>query len=542
MNPFFTMRICALMTFVATLTNAQLNLPSGIHGNFQTDAQYYYVDTAIGAPVVAEKLLNNGFANINYINGNFSCGLRYESYLNVLQGFNPRFKGNGIMYRYANYTTDDLEVTLGSFYEQFGNGLVLRAYEERGLGYDNALDGLRLKYKIATGVTAKAFIGKQRAYFDYGPGIVRGADGEVDFNEIFPKLNDKQLQFTIGGSFVSKFQKDADPVYKLPENVGTYAGRVNFGFKDFTFNAEYAHKINDPSVVNNFIYKQGDALYTVLGYSTKGLGVNLSLKRVDNMDYRSDRSETIQTLLINFLPTISRQYTYRLVTLYPYATQTMGEMGGMLELFYTFKPKSLFGGKYGTYLAVNSSYVNNIEQSPDTNGFGYNSDFLGIGKQHFYSDVNVELTKKLSPRIKMTLNYVYIEYNKDVLEGKNIYGIIYSHSGVVDLTYKINNKQSIRTELQHLYTKQDFGSWGMALLEYSYAPQWIVSAFTEYNYGNYDKSKRFFYPNILLTYVKNTNRIAIGYGKQRAGLLCVGGVCRQVPASNGFSLSVSTTF
>lgn len=542
MNTFFAMRICALMLLVAAVANAQLNLPSGIHGNFQTDAQYYYVDTTIGAPVVAEKLLNNGFANINYTNGNFSCGLRYESYLNVLQGFNPRFKGNGIMYRYANYANDDLDVTIGSFYEQFGNGLVLRAYEERGLGYDNALDGLRVKYKIATGVTTKAFIGRQRAYFDYGPGIVRGADGEINFNEIFPKMNDKNIQFTLGGSFVSKFQKDADPVYKLPENVGSYAGRFNFGYKNLTWIAEYAHKINDPSVVNNFIYKEGDALYTTLGYSTKGLGVNLSLKRVDNMDYRSDRSETIQTLLINFLPTISRQYTYRLVTLYPYATQTMGEMGGMLELFYTFKPKSTFGGKYGTYLAINSSFVNNIEQSPDTNGFGYSSSFFGIGKQHYYSDVNVELTKKISQKVKMTLNYVYIEYNKDVLEGKNTYGIIYSHSGIVDLTYKINNKHSIRTELQHLYTKQDFGSWAMALVEYSHVPQWIVSAFAEYNYGNYDESKRFFYPNILLTYVKNTNRIAVGYGKQRAGLLCVGGVCRQVPASNGFSLSVSTTF
>ena len=41
---------------------------------------------------------------------------------------------------------DNLTVTAGNFYEQFGSGLILRSFEERTLGIDNALDGLRLKY------------------------------------------------------------------------------------------------------------------------------------------------------------------------------------------------------------------------------------------------------------------------------------------------------------------------------------------------------------------------------------------------------------
>ena len=31
-------------------------------------------------------------------------------------------------------------------------------------------------------------------------------------------------------------------------------------------------------------------------------------------------------------------------------------------------------------------------------------------------------------------------------------------------------------------------------------------------------------------------------GKQREGLLCIGGVCRQVPASNGMTFSLTTSF
>jgi hypothetical protein len=36
--------------------------------------------------------------------------------------------------------------------------------------------------------------------------------------------------------------------------------------------------------------------------------------------------------------------------------------------------------------------------------------------------------------------------------------------------------------------------------------------------------------------------MAIGYGKKRAGIFCVGGVCKEVPSSNGFSLTISSSF
>jgi hypothetical protein len=85
-------------------------------------------------------------------------------------------------------------VTVGNFYEQFGSGVILRAYEERGLGYDNAIDGLRVIYKGITGVTLKALAGKQRFYMEVGPGIVRGADGEIAFSEAFKSLADAKTK------------------------------------------------------------------------------------------------------------------------------------------------------------------------------------------------------------------------------------------------------------------------------------------------------------------------------------------------------------
>ena len=141
------------------LNNNLNNLNLGeVHGNFQANAQYYVPDSSIGAYKVPEKMLMNGFANIIFTKGKFTAGVRYESYLNALQGYPAGYFGNSIPYRFITYRSDELEVTAGSFYEQFGSGLTLRTYEERNLGLDNALDGIRLKYQPVKGIYLKVFL------------------------------------------------------------------------------------------------------------------------------------------------------------------------------------------------------------------------------------------------------------------------------------------------------------------------------------------------------------------------------------------------
>jgi hypothetical protein len=34
----------------------------------------------------------------------------------------------------------------------------------------------------------------------------------------------------------------------------------------------------------------------------------------------------------------------------------------------------------------------------------------------------------------------------------------------------------------------------------------------------------------------------LGYGKRREGVFCIGGVCRAVPATNGFEISITSSF
>jgi hypothetical protein len=536
-----------------------------IHGNVQTDVQFYNPDSLIGATAVPEKMLMNGFANINFTKGDFSAGIRYESYLNALQGFPAGYRGTGIGYRFASYKLDKIEVTAGNFYEQFGSGMVLRAYEERGLGYDNALDGFRIKYNPYRGVYLKGIYGKQRLFFEKGPGIVRGIDGEVVINELSDSLDKMKTRIILGGSFVSKYQEDDNQALELPQNVGSYAGRINIYRGPIAFNGEYVEKINDPSADNNFIYKKGQALLLNAAYSVKGFGASFSAKSIDNMSYRSDRNQGQTNVFINYLPTTSKQHTYNLpATLYPYAVQPNGEVAYQGDVSYKVKKKkkrnpdgsldkkSFNWKKYNTYISVNYSTAHALDSSRVENDSltrqGYTTNFFAPGKRVYFSDFNIEIKRKLSPKARFIYTYYNMRYDKDVIEGKTGTGVVNAQIHVLDFTYKLNSKNTVRMEAQHLGVNKkdgfykDQGNWATGLIEYTISPGWFFALLDQYNYGNDEEVKKIHYLYGSVGYIHKTNRFTLSYGRQRAGIFCVGGVCRVVPASNGISFSLTSTF
>ena len=79
-------------------------------------------------------------------------------------------------------------------------------------------------------------------------------------------------------------------------------------------------------------------------------------------------------------------------------------------------------------------------------------------------------------------------------------------------------------------------------MEYSIAPHWFISVADQWNYGNADKIHRTHYYNIAAAFVIKTTRISLNFGKTKEGILCIGGVCRSVPASYGLGLTVTTSF
>ena len=91
---------------IAQNKQSQENNLGEIHGNVQVDFQIYNNDSAIGAPKVPEKFRLNGFTNLIYTKGKFTAGIRYENYQNALLGFDQRYNGSGIPFKFANYANN----------------------------------------------------------------------------------------------------------------------------------------------------------------------------------------------------------------------------------------------------------------------------------------------------------------------------------------------------------------------------------------------------------------------------------------------------
>ncbi|MCC5918376.1 MAG: hypothetical protein JJU02_13735 [Cryomorphaceae bacterium] len=548
-----------------------------IHGNFQSDFQYYFRDVAIdptGEFFPEERFLAAGFTNLIYTQGNFQAGIRYENYQNNLLGLPEGFRGQGIPYRFARFSKDGLDVTVGNFYEQFGSGMIFRSFEERGLGLDNAMDGVRLRYSPFKGLYLKGMVGRQRLYFETTEGIVRGGDAELNFNETFKKMQNSKWLVTTGASFVSKFEPANDPFLELPQNVGAYGGRLLLQNGGFALSSEYTYKINDPSADNNYIFKNGEGFLTTVTYSRPRLGVMLAFKRLDDMSFRSQRDAGLIDAQINFLPPTTKLHTYTLPALYPYAVQPTGEISRQAEITYTFKRKSFLGGKYGTTVAVNFSDAYSLDkdlepereivsaQNPDevigtTVGGtrGYTADFFQPGPIKFFQDFNVEIRKTINRKWKTTLSYFNFHYNQEVLErgvsdrqillregGANSQELIYIQAFVAEVLYKIKPRHSLRTEIQGMFTEQDRGDWAMLLFEYSVSPGWFFAVQNSFNYGNPDPDARLHYTLGSVGYTLKTTRFQLTYGRQMEGIFCVGGICRVVPPSNGVTLTVTSNF
>ena len=548
--------------FSASLLSGQTQDPGRISGNVQMLWQSYAEDTLIGAVVPPAKTGYNAYGNVIYTRGGFSAGMRYESYMNAVLGFPGRFKGTGIGYRYARYADDErgVDITIGNFYEQFGSGMVLRSYEERALGIDNALDGMRLILRPKPGIELKALYGKQRLDFDSrlinGPGIIRALDATIELNDLREAWYDKETRWRLGGSFVSKFQpgttisKDT-LVLTLPQNVGTWSYRLDVQRGKWAGGLEYNRKINDPSADNGYVYRNGEALLASLSYTKRGLGINMSAKTVDNMSFRSDRDVLLFDLPINYIPAITKQHTYNLAaTLYPYATVISGESSASAEVFYMIPKDTWAGGKYGTRISFNVAAANSLDTTryapSDGSDFlvrGYERNSWGFGDEKFVRDVNVAIERKISKKLKMKYAYFYFEFNTLVTPVTTDFkGLVYADIHVLETQIQTAKRQSLRTEIQALFTEQDKGDWGTVLLEYTWSPNWFVSVLDQYNFGNPDPAARVHYLYGAAGWINGPHRLSIGYGKRREGIFCIGGVCRAVPASNGFEVNFTTSF
>ncbi|NNL16259.1 MAG: hypothetical protein HKO81_06420 [Flavobacteriaceae bacterium] len=542
-------------------------------GSLESNAQWYINDKTLGEFTEDEHVRANSYLRLDYnFLNNFTVGLQVESYEPIhLINFYSGYDQTNLATYYANFKNETLDITAGYFYEQFGSGLLLRAYEERQLGINNAIRGGRIKYSPASFIDFTALYGQNRIAFEVSDGKIFGFDTNIDLSDAF-KVNGIN-SFNIGLSYVGKqedlvAQVDTFDTNGFPEMINSFTARLDIDLGKFYLNTEYSIKGEDvaytppslglPEIIEGN-YFRGNALLMTAGYTKKGIGISGTFRRMENMAFFSEREFAIpggnQFIMssINFWPALTKQQDYSLANIYIYQPQPFlflqdfagqaGEIGGQFDLFYNFKKGSAFGGKYGTKFSANFSYWSLIDAEFDQTESTYSANFLKFGKK-LNRDFNFEIRKKLSQSWRGILTYINTIVDKGVSLGGplGVQGNINSDIVIADVTHKIGSGKSIRLEGQHLWTKDDMKNWVGGTLEYNASSNMSFYVTDIYNYGNDVKDDQLHYYNLGGSYTKGATRLALNFGRQRGGLICVGGVCRFVPENTGFTLNLSTAF
>ncbi len=541
-------RFTYFFIFLFFILNSFTQSNNFFYGSFESNGVYYQENEN---PDYDKKLASNNYLNLKYnLNNKWIFELQTESYLPIaLQNYSDLLEDTFISTLSINFNPNDFNYTIGTIYEQFGSGMILRTWEDRQLGINNSLFGFRGSYK-KEGVRFLILGGYQKKSNTISDGKVFGFDSEFTIYKNGGSLSILQA----GLSYLGRYE--SNQTYTGDNLTNMYSARIDYNSESLYINYEHVLKSKDgivmDQIVSNSFIKGGNAQMLNLGFIKSGIGLDFTFRRLENMAFYSDRikfGNPYYENTLNYLPALTKQHDYLLTNINVYQSQPnvsfqdpslmkSGEIGFQLDAYYSVKKGSLFGGKYGAKINLNISKWNNLKGEYDYENENYDLNFLGFGEKYF-SEQSLEIRKKWSKKFSNIILFVNRYYNKKFAEDS--FGDIDSKILVFDNTIKLKGEKSMRFEIQHLFTEDDKRNWFGYGVEYNF--NYNVSAYFNniVNYEN-DVAGKPDYPNFGVSISKNANKFLLSYGKQRGGLICYGGVCRYVPEFKGLSFSMNTYF
>lgn len=537
--------------------------PSGGHisGSLQANGNFFIKDARIGAantPQYEHQLAGaDAWLNLNYSNWGFDFGLRFDLFNNSnLPNPVDSYTDEGIGRWFISKKIEKLDLTAGYIYDQIGSGIIFRAYEERPLFIDNALLGIRLGYELTPDWKVKVFTGRQKNRFETYHSVVRGAslEGFISGGDT------SNWSLAPGIGIVSRTHSD-EAVTQLLSTIATYTPQDTVSVKynayafsvfntltagNFSWYIEGAYKTPevffDPFVeklnrngeitLGKFVNEPGTVLYTSMSYAGGGFGVVLEGKRTENFTFRTDPFVSLNRGMINFLPPVTRQNTYRLTTRYNAATQELGELALQADIRYAPNRKWTFN--------VNFSNITTLED------------------ELLYREIYTEAQYKSKNKWSVTGGLQMQRYNQDIYEDKPGAPLVETLTPYVDFLYKFDRKKALRLEAQYMAvgddlkakSKQDYGDWLFGLAEFTIAPHWSFTVSDMFNISPGKNSPvddsgakaSIHYPRVDVYYTHKSNRFSLSYVKQVEGVVCSGGICRLEPAFSGVKMTVNSSF
>ena len=291
MKRFLVTSLLVLFAIAPAVAQKKLGANGQVSGSFESTSIYYLNDKKLGnAP--EDQFGSNNYMKVDYANGHFSAGLQANAFLPVSQGYDDYVGGKQfyLASKYAQWVDKRFEVLVGDIFDQYGNGLIYRSFEDRQLGFNNSIEGVRALYNFGKYVTLKGMYGRPRLYTEYANSWLRGADLVVSLANICDIQDNVTL--SLEGSYVNRFQKltlgsETDQMIfesagMNNPNLNMYSGRLNFGWKGVTLRGEYVHKGKDlASGAAEAL--SGSAILAEAGYSKGTFSVIATYRQLDHM-------------------------------------------------------------------------------------------------------------------------------------------------------------------------------------------------------------------------------------------------------------------
>jgi hypothetical protein len=523
-------------------------------GNFQSNFSVFVLDSSIGAyesPQYTSQISSaEAWLFTNYQLKGFNVSARYDLFNNS-NLLNPTgtFSGHGLGFWQIKKSIDKLTITAGSFYDQFGSGIVFRAYENRLIGIDYAVEGVHAKYQINNDFFVKAFTGNQKGSGAQGNRF--GTTGEivkgVNSERIYRLKNEKGILMLGASAFNRTLTQSSmndliteitgyDSVsHRFAPKYNSYAvnGYFNLTLKDVSLSFEHNRKAKEAVRVpeGRLQLLPGTINYATLSYSKKklgkkkksGFGFNAQYRRIENFQLRTNPNDLLLDGLLTYQPSLTRQASYRLLARYNAPAQDYGEEGFQASLVWTIKK--------GKTLYLNYSNVKKL------NG------------EQLYREYFFNYEHKFSKVFKGKIGLQSIFYNQQIYESRDTsYKDVETITPFFELTYKLSRRNSLRMETQYLITEQDLGSFVNAILELNMSPRYSFSISDMVNVSPVRQKDAkvtddvVHYWSVFGKYNIHTTSFTLAYVRQVAGVNCTGGICRIEPAFSGVRFTLTTNF
>lgn len=432
-------------------------------------------------------------------------------------------ESNSILYRDGSAGSNNY-LKLDYTYGGFSAGLQAEYYPEPLLGYYSELKGFGLPEKYISWTGSQLSVTAGDFYEQFGTGLILRSweDRALGWNN------------SIGGGRITFRTKDdifsAKVLAGMPREYLRYSSNLVAGAQgtltlgDFFLEASAVNRYREVSswscsvlsgytlgpvsLQGEYVLKDGGNAQTVqVDYSDGKLSGSLTMRRLENM---------LDPFGMNYIPALNQQQSYLLASLNPYTPFAAREAGGVADIFYR-------KGKWKFH--ANGSLF-------------YSMPFALTGHDRprmAYRDINVDVERRWNARFK-TVVFVSIQENspthgqRKATNAQNVF--------VLDGLYKFSSNVSLRGQLQYLFSQELTKDWMAALLELGIAPKWSVFLSDMYNHG--DTKEHYFEGGF--SFSKDSFKVSLSYGHQRAGYVCSGGVCRWQPEYTGGKMSLAYIF